>query len=73
MKKFFVILLILIVLGIGYLSTAYYFIIPKFQWYHILLLLGSHIITVPAIIFWKNYFYDLFFTDEFLKTYGKEE
>ena len=64
MKHFLIGFLTTIIFAIGWFSLAFYLIIPGFYWYHIFLFAGLHLITVPAMLFWKDYFTDLFFEDK---------
>ena len=60
MKKFFINVLIFIIILIGWTSTALYFKLPGFNWYHYILGIVVQIILLPALFWWKDYFYELF-------------
>lgn len=52
MKKVFVILFTIALFSVAYYCVAFYFILPGMYWYHYLLLLGSFLTLVPAVIGW---------------------
>ena len=56
MENFFKGVLVALMLIIGYASIYYYGAIHGFYWYHLLLGLGSNFLTMPALVWWKNYF-----------------
>lgn len=63
MKKVIAIVLAYIVMLIGFVSTGFYFAIHGWFWYHYILLVGTMLLTVPAIDYWYVYFKRLFGID----------
>lgn len=64
MKQFWAIFLTFLFFSIGTISIAFYYMLSGFLWYHVFLLLGSQIISLPALIFWEDYFTNLFFENK---------
>lgn len=60
MKKFFAFILTFIVAMIGGTSLYFYFTLEGLYWYHILLWIGASPILIPAGVWWRDYFKNLF-------------
>lgn len=60
MKKFYAWVLITIINLCGNVCMSLYMSIKGFEWYHILLMIGGWVIVIPAINWWRDYFFDLF-------------
>lgn len=58
MKRFFAWVLIIIIFFIG--IFCFTFAMTTDGWVTILLMIGTTVITVPAMNWWKDYFYNLF-------------
>lgn len=58
MKRFFAWVLIIIIFFVGIFCFTFGFTTDG--WVSILLMIGTIVITVPAMNWWKDYFYDLF-------------
>lgn len=60
MKKFFVWSLIVMTLLIGTFCCISYLNVGGMQWYHLFLLAGAQILFIPALQWWRDFFYGLF-------------
>ena len=60
MKKLFTWMLIVSALFMGTVCYIGYLSLEKMQWYHLYLLAGAQLLFLPALMWWKRFFYDLF-------------
>jgi hypothetical protein len=60
MKKFFITLLIFGVILLGNVCGAFLYMLKGFSWYHIIFMIGYWLLLIPAISWWKKFFYNLF-------------
>jgi len=60
MKTFFIYLLAFIFYMTGYISVILTANLKGFEWWYILIIIGTCFIIIPAILWWCNYFENLF-------------
>lgn len=63
MKTFFISILVILIFSTGIGCISLFVAVKGFGWYHIIFLIGTFLITIPALSWWREFLYKLFDVD----------